>query len=126
MATERFTRKRDFGVHHHARHDARAALQRHAVESFRIATRPRLRRKKDGSLRRRNSRGAGALSHWRARVATAAGGPRPAEETLRFLRDGRTLEKTAQIRTRKLRSVVSLVADMTNSGSSISSLRGLP
>ena len=48
----------------------------------------------------------------RARVETTARGPRPAEETLRLLKEGRTFEEIAQIRNRKLSSVVSLIAGM--------------
>lgn len=48
----------------------------------------------------------------RAQVETTARGPRPAEETLRLLEEGRTFEEIAQIRNRKLRSVISLVAEM--------------
>lgn len=47
----------------------------------------------------------------RANVDTARG-PRPAEETLRLLEEGHTFEEIAQIRNRKLSSVVSLVAEM--------------
>jgi ATP-dependent DNA helicase RecQ len=52
----------------------------------------------------------------RARVETAARGPRPAEETLRLLEEGRTFEEIAQIRNRKLSSVISLVAEMIERG----------
>jgi len=52
----------------------------------------------------------------RARVETAARGPRPAEETLRLLGEGRTFEEIAQIRNRKLSSVISLVAEMMERG----------
>ncbi len=40
----------------------------------------------------------------------------PAKETLRFLAEGRTLEEIAQIRSRTLRAVVSLVADLIERG----------
>src|SRR5579859_446043 len=52
----------------------------------------------------------------RAQVETAARGPRPAEETLRLLEEGRTFEEIAQIRHRKLSSVISLVAEMIERG----------
>ncbi|HEV2196586.1 MAG TPA: RecQ family ATP-dependent DNA helicase [Candidatus Acidoferrum sp.] len=52
----------------------------------------------------------------RARVETAARGPRPAEETLRLLQEGRTFEEIAQIRNRKLSSVISLVAEIIERG----------
>lgn len=52
----------------------------------------------------------------RARVDTTARGPRPAEETLRLLGEGRTFEEIAQIRNRKLSSVISLVAEMVERG----------
>lgn len=51
----------------------------------------------------------------RASVDTARG-PRPAEETLRLLEEGRTFEEIAQIRNRKLSSVISLVAEMVDRG----------
>lgn len=51
----------------------------------------------------------------RARV-DATRGPRPAEETLRLLEEGRTFEEIAQIRNRKLSSVISLVAEMVERG----------
>ena len=51
----------------------------------------------------------------RARVDTTRG-PRPAEETLRLLEEGRTFEEIAQIRNRKLSSVISLVAEMVERG----------
>ena len=52
----------------------------------------------------------------RARAETAARGPRPAEETLRLLEEGHTFEEIAQIRNRKLSSVISLVAEMVERG----------
>ena len=52
----------------------------------------------------------------RAKVDTAARSSRPAEETLRLLEEGRTFEEIAQIRNRKLRSVISLVAEMVERG----------
>ena len=52
----------------------------------------------------------------RAQAETAARGPRPAEETLRLLSEGRTFEEIAQIRHRKLSSVISLVAEMIERG----------
>jgi ATP-dependent DNA helicase RecQ len=41
---------------------------------------------------------------------------RPAEDTLRLLAEGRTLEEIARIRGRQLGSVVSLVADLVEKG----------
>ena len=52
----------------------------------------------------------------RAQAETAARGPRPAEETLRLLSEGRTFEEIAQMRNRKLSSVISLVAEMIERG----------
>jgi len=52
----------------------------------------------------------------RARVETAVRSPRPAEETLRLLGERRTFEEIAQIRHRKLSSVISLVAEMVERG----------
>ena len=52
----------------------------------------------------------------RARIETSARGPGPAEETLQLLQEGRTFEEIGQIRNRKLRSVISLVAEMIERG----------
>lgn len=52
----------------------------------------------------------------RAKADSTARGPRPVEETLRLLEEGRTFEEIAQIRNRKLSSVVSLVAGMVERG----------
>ena len=52
----------------------------------------------------------------RARVESSARGPRPAEETLRLLGEGRTFAEIAQIRNRKMSSVISLVAEMIERG----------
>lgn len=52
----------------------------------------------------------------RTRVEAAAGGPGPAEETLRLLEEGRALEEIAQVRNRKLSTVISLVAEMVERG----------
>ncbi len=52
----------------------------------------------------------------RAGADAASRGTRPAAETLRLLRDGQTFEEIAQIRHRKLSSVVSLVAEMVERG----------
>lgn len=46
----------------------------------------------------------------------AARGPRPDEETLRLLEEGRTFEQIPQIRNRKLSSVISLVSKMVERG----------
>jgi ATP-dependent DNA helicase RecQ len=43
----------------------------------------------------------------------------PAKETLRLLEEGRTLEEIAQIRSRTLRAVVSLVADLIERGEAV-------
>lgn len=52
----------------------------------------------------------------RAKVETTAHGPSPAEETLRLLMEGRAFEEIAQIRNRKLSSIISLVAEMVERG----------
>ena len=52
----------------------------------------------------------------RAQLEANSRGPRPAEETLRLLAEGRTFEEIARIRGRKLSSVVSLVAEMVERG----------
>ena len=52
----------------------------------------------------------------RARPDSTVGHPGPAEETLRLLGDRRTFEEIAQIRNRKLSSVISLVAEMVERG----------
>ena len=51
----------------------------------------------------------------RATVATEKK-PRPAEETIRLLAEGRTFEEIAQLRSRQLRTVVGLVADLVERG----------
>jgi ATP-dependent DNA helicase RecQ len=43
----------------------------------------------------------------------------PAKETLRLLEEGRTFEEIAQIRSRTLRAVVSLVADLIERGEAV-------
>jgi ATP-dependent DNA helicase RecQ len=51
--------------------------------------------------------------------ATSEGKPKvssPAKETLRLLKEGRTFEEVAQIRSRTLRAVISLVADLIERG----------
>jgi ATP-dependent DNA helicase RecQ len=60
-----------------------------------------------------------ALKNYRAgaRAATAPGKkPKPAEETMRLLAQGRTLGEIAGIRGRQLSSVVALVAELVESG----------
>lgn len=52
----------------------------------------------------------------RARQDSKEKKPRPAEETLRLLTEGRTLAEIAQIRGRSLQSVVTLVCDMIERG----------
>ena len=54
--------------------------------------------------------GERAKTNWKAKAS------RPAEDTLRLLAEGRTFEEIAQIRSRTLRAVVSLVADLIERG----------
>ena len=54
--------------------------------------------------------GERAKTDWKVKTS------RPAEETLRLLEEGRTFEEIAQIRSRTLRAVVSLVADLIERG----------
>jgi ATP-dependent DNA helicase RecQ len=61
-------------------------------------------------LIRRFRSGARASKGWHARPAN------PSQETLELLKEGRTLEEIAQIRGRKLSSVVFLVADLIEKG----------
>ncbi|HKW61208.1 MAG TPA: RecQ family ATP-dependent DNA helicase [Candidatus Acidoferrum sp.] len=52
----------------------------------------------------------------RATPGSASSGPSPAKETIRLLEEGRTFEEIAQIRNRKLSSVISLVAELIERG----------
>src|SRR5690348_6785437 len=86
MAKERLKAKKDCGIHHHARYDPGAALQRNAVESVRATACSGLRRKKDGNVWRRSSCSTGTLSQWRAGPGWSVAGipghssPSPASE----------------------------------------------
>ncbi len=59
---------------------------------------------------RRYRQGARASADWHAKVS------RPAEETLRLLREGRTFEEIAEIRGRRVQAVVALIAEMIERG----------
>jgi ATP-dependent DNA helicase RecQ len=51
-----------------------------------------------------------------ARAARVESAARPVDETLRLLREGRSLEEIAQIRGRQLSTVVNAVADLLEAG----------